>query len=389
MAGSEGPGGEFRATVGRRGLTAVARIRSIKPDLFASEKLGRCSVFARYLLVGLISRSDDYGRSRAATRLIRSEVFPYDDAVTVADVDDGLRELYEVGTVRFYEVNGSRYLELPGWSAHQTVQHPTRARAMPEPVGEERISPWVQQALPLASEDPPASGSEGAGGPKTVLGTFDNAAVDVPGVHTEKRPQTTAFMNGSGAAHEPLMTDREREGERDREETASRPEPLDAVPDTSTASKTPKPSKRSKRSIDEIWGTRPDVEALIEQLRDAIVAKGHTAPREWRSVDWHDEMRRLLDIDLKGDPRKVERVEYVIGWVHRPTYNFWSKNIRSAPKLREKWEDLVAAIRDERERSMSQRPRSQAEAAERAARTRSRLQHGADQEPQIEKGTVT
>jgi len=54
------------------------RIRTLKPEMWADEKIGNLSRDARGLLVGLVTVSDDEGRFRAQTALILGSVFPYD-----------------------------------------------------------------------------------------------------------------------------------------------------------------------------------------------------------------------------------------------------------------------------------------------------------------------
>jgi hypothetical protein len=118
------------------------RIRSLKPDIWKDEKLGRCSIGARLLFVGLISQADDEGRFRSAPPLLRASIFPHDDPLAglngqipgigggSLDVDGWLDELTDARLIRLYEVRGERYGDLPGWARHQRVDHP-RASELP------------------------------------------------------------------------------------------------------------------------------------------------------------------------------------------------------------------------------------------------------------------
>jgi len=54
---------------------------------------------------------------------------------------------------------------------------------------------------------------------------------------------------------------------------------------------------------------------------------------------WADSVRLMLE----QDGRTVQEIEEVLQWL--PTDSFWSKNIQSAAKLREKFEQLQAEIR--------------------------------------------
>ena len=51
----------------------MARIRSLKPEMWSSESVGRLSRYARLLLVELITQVDDEGRIRASSRLIKDQ----------------------------------------------------------------------------------------------------------------------------------------------------------------------------------------------------------------------------------------------------------------------------------------------------------------------------
>jgi hypothetical protein len=108
----------------------MARIRTIKPEFPQSESVGRLSRDARLLFVQLWTVVDDFGRSRAASRMLASLLFPYDDDAA-GQIDGWLRELEREGHIRRYEVNGSLYLDIPKWKEHQKVDHPTGSR-LPE-----------------------------------------------------------------------------------------------------------------------------------------------------------------------------------------------------------------------------------------------------------------
>jgi hypothetical protein len=66
-------------------MTFRPRIRTIKPEMWADEKVGQLSRDARLLFVGLITMADDEGRLRGCPAAILGHVFPYDD--------DALRKL--------------------------------------------------------------------------------------------------------------------------------------------------------------------------------------------------------------------------------------------------------------------------------------------------------
>lgn len=115
----------------------MARIRSIKPEFPLSETVGRLSRDARLLFVQLFTVVDDEGRTRAASRMLASLLYPYDD--DARDLVDGwLAELEEQECIVRYEVEGAVYLEICNWLKHQKIDHPTKSR-LPNPREGSRI----------------------------------------------------------------------------------------------------------------------------------------------------------------------------------------------------------------------------------------------------------
>jgi hypothetical protein len=105
----------------------MARIRSIKPEFPQSESIGNLTREARLLFILLFTVVDDGGRSRAASRMLASLLYPYDD--DARDLICGwLEELDEKGLITRYEVDGSQYLEIDNWLKHQKIDHATPSK---------------------------------------------------------------------------------------------------------------------------------------------------------------------------------------------------------------------------------------------------------------------
>lgn len=134
----------------------MARIRSIKPEFPQSESMGRVSRDARLLFVMLWPICDDHGRTRAASRMLASTLFPYDD--DAKDLIEGwLCELENVGCILRYEVGDSAYLEVCNWLTHQRIDKPSKPQ-FPEPSeGFARI----REASPLEGKGREGKGEEG------------------------------------------------------------------------------------------------------------------------------------------------------------------------------------------------------------------------------------
>jgi hypothetical protein len=109
----------------------LPRIRTIRPEMFESEKLGRLSPLARLTFVGLIALADDEGRGRGSLVWLQGRLHPYDPKAR-RDLFKATNDLALAGLVRFYEAGGSVYYQIKGWKENQYVQHPKTSR-LPAP----------------------------------------------------------------------------------------------------------------------------------------------------------------------------------------------------------------------------------------------------------------
>lgn len=113
------------------------RIRSIKPEMWQDEKIGRLSRDARCLFCGLISFADDDGRFRALPAAILGHVFPYDPDAP-RKLTGWMDELMDEGLVFIYEVDGLPYGVLPKWHSHQKINRFSPS-LLPEPSGNAHV----------------------------------------------------------------------------------------------------------------------------------------------------------------------------------------------------------------------------------------------------------
>src|SRR5688572_30215469 len=111
----------------------MARIRSIKPEFFLHDELAELSFGHRLLFIGLWTLADKDGRLRDQPKRIKAALFPWDDL----DVDAFLDALAGGGFVQRYEVDGQRYLSIPGWSKHQKLHKDERSCNFPAPPSRE------------------------------------------------------------------------------------------------------------------------------------------------------------------------------------------------------------------------------------------------------------
>lgn len=115
----------------------MARIRTIKPELWEDEIVGSLSRDARLLFIGLISLADDDGRFRARPSNIRAELYRYDEDLTNVEVQSWLQELEQVNRIQLYEAQGQSYGVVCNFKRHQKIDKATQSRlpAPPSPDG--------------------------------------------------------------------------------------------------------------------------------------------------------------------------------------------------------------------------------------------------------------
>ena len=112
----------------------MARIRTVKPDLFGSYTMATIPVEARYLFVGLFTEADDEGLLIDSPKRLAGAIFPHDEKVSSTKVDKWLDALSGIGSILRYSAEEGRYIYLPKWLDHQRISHATPTR-LPKPSG--------------------------------------------------------------------------------------------------------------------------------------------------------------------------------------------------------------------------------------------------------------
>jgi hypothetical protein len=112
----------------------MARIRTVKPELFKHEELfdlEKSSGFPlRLSFIGLFACSDREGRFKWRPRALKLDIAPYD----TFDFEDALNVLVTAGIVEKYEVDGECYGWIPTWSKHQTINIREAQSTLPAPI---------------------------------------------------------------------------------------------------------------------------------------------------------------------------------------------------------------------------------------------------------------
>lgn len=114
----------------KRVCLTMARIRSIKPDLFLDDGLSGVSLEAHFLLTGLPCLADSAGRLEDRPRRIQAQIFPYRPSV---NVDACLDELARSGHIQRYTADGERYLQIEDWDKDQRPHVKEAPTCIPPP----------------------------------------------------------------------------------------------------------------------------------------------------------------------------------------------------------------------------------------------------------------
>ena len=109
----------------------MARCRNLKPTFFKNEDLADLPAEARLLFAGLWCWADRAGRLEDRPRRLKAEILPYSEV----DVDDLLDKLaaFPGRFIVRYEVDGSPYIDIPGFATHQNPHQAEKASEIPAP----------------------------------------------------------------------------------------------------------------------------------------------------------------------------------------------------------------------------------------------------------------
>lgn len=121
----------------------MARIRTVKPEFWTDEKVVECSISARLLFIGLFNFADDKGCLERSPKRIKMQVFPAD----TIDCEPLIMELIAHGLLSEYSVNGSHYLQIPGFLKHQKINRPSNSNIPLPPQPDEQKLPVGDNSL--------------------------------------------------------------------------------------------------------------------------------------------------------------------------------------------------------------------------------------------------
>lgn len=64
----------------------MARIRTIKPEFWEDEKIGKLPILCRLFFIGCWNFADDFGVIKGNAALLKSQIFPYDENLRVSEI---------------------------------------------------------------------------------------------------------------------------------------------------------------------------------------------------------------------------------------------------------------------------------------------------------------
>ena len=64
----------------------MARIRTVKPEFWEDEKIGKLPIPCRLFFIGCWNFADDFGVIKSNAALLKSQIFPYDENLRVSEI---------------------------------------------------------------------------------------------------------------------------------------------------------------------------------------------------------------------------------------------------------------------------------------------------------------
>jgi hypothetical protein len=219
----------------------MARIRTIKPEAFASESLAAVSLSAERTFFGLLTQADDHGRFRDQPAVIAGLLWSLRPDHGPIGVEDDLTQLATADLICRYEGDdGKRYLHVVTWHRHQKINRPSGVRAPACPHHDRAAvvhepSPRTQGALYEGAVSPHGGLTEGSRKSSEPSPNHETAGQDTFG---EASPRTHGGLTESSASPR-------------RPDLGPRIVDLGSVPSGGASAPAPGPSVSAKQLLDE------------------------------------------------------------------------------------------------------------------------------------------
>lgn len=97
----------------------MARIRTIKPEFWEDEKIGKLPIPCRLFFIGCWNFADDNGIIRASASYLKSRIFPYDDNLRITEVQKYIDALLNARMLVPIIHEGESYYVIRTFRSHQ------------------------------------------------------------------------------------------------------------------------------------------------------------------------------------------------------------------------------------------------------------------------------
>jgi len=185
----------------------MARIRSIKPELWVSEDFRALDLAGRLTFIALISQADDHGRLKMTAKHLADV---YVKGARTAAIQRQLDLMQAHNMILQYETENGSYIALCNWGSHQKVDKPSASR-IPEPpkfAESSRAVASSSESSPKSREDsrafePSRAPADRIGsGPERIRET-PKPPRDGPSILPEAKPILDAWEGVSGRPPSP------------------------------------------------------------------------------------------------------------------------------------------------------------------------------------------
>lgn len=225
----------------------MARKRMISPEIWDSLDFSKLSNLAKLVFIGLFSQADDEGRGRANAVYIKSKLFPYDEKLRVADIEDTLSEIACHMSTTFYTHNGDRFYSFDNWNVWQKIDRPTKSQ------------------FPPPSED----------GAEVLTGTLAEHSTNARRTLDER----------STNARENAADNKNKNKNKNKKENVTRARACEA--DSFELFWAQYPRKVAKDRARKVWASLKPTEELFKRIMDALSVQK-------RSRQWQDDEGRFI-----------------------------------------------------------------------------------------------
>lgn len=121
----------------------MARIRTIKPEFWEDEKVGKLPLPCRLFFIGCWNFADDFGCIKGNAALLKSQIFPYDENLRVSEVKKWIDALVDARMLIPIIHAEESYYFIRTFRSHQVLD----SRYSKSYIGKETVSDLINKAL--------------------------------------------------------------------------------------------------------------------------------------------------------------------------------------------------------------------------------------------------